>query len=153
MLIPVHCVNPNHYHHFHHHHDALSVTVNPAVYATTAASASCVICHLSSSMFHVHPSRWDFLLVNIIKVNKGKTKHFLSINTIYTRCLLTKGLLIPNLHGSLDTNSIRPDISFYTTSITLKTNYSFYWVLKILIVIFSVPISWHLASLFSVFKY
>ncbi len=27
MLIPVHCVNPNHYHHFHHHHDALSVTV------------------------------------------------------------------------------------------------------------------------------
>ena len=68
MLIPVHCVNPNHYHHFHHHHDALSVTVNPAAYvataaavstaATSTAATSCVICHLSSSLFHLHPSRY-----------------------------------------------------------------------------------------------
>ena len=81
MLIPVHCVNPNHYHHFHHHHDALSVTVNPAAYVATATAAStaatsCVICHLSSSLFHLHPSRYKWPESRGGKHLAGKINYF-----------------------------------------------------------------------------
>ena len=78
MLIPVHCVNPNHYHHFHHHHDALSVTVNPAAYAAAASTAatSCVICHLSSSLFHLHPSRYKWPQIRGAKHLAGKLNYF-----------------------------------------------------------------------------